>query len=165
MKFLTNCFEAYYPESLGYILIVSAPWIFWGVWKVIKSWLDPVVASKILFIKDKEELFKYIHPDCLPKRLGGNDDYEYKYLPPGPDEDSKLLDTEERERLMKEVKQAQEQFEQQTRLWKGRDVDLERERLAEELRIRWHKVDDYLRARTIYHRLGIIADYPECVRF
>jgi hypothetical protein len=29
-KFLGKCFEAYYPESLGSIYILNAPWVFNG---------------------------------------------------------------------------------------------------------------------------------------
>ena len=42
VRFMIKCFEANYPESLGVVLVHKAPWIFQGIWKVIKGWLDPV---------------------------------------------------------------------------------------------------------------------------
>lgn len=30
MKFLIDCFQANYPESLGVMLIHNAPWVFSG---------------------------------------------------------------------------------------------------------------------------------------
>ncbi|KAI8450146.1 CRAL-TRIO domain-containing protein [Phakopsora pachyrhizi] len=39
-SFMTNCLEAYYPETLHCSVINRAPWIFTGIWKVIQSMLD-----------------------------------------------------------------------------------------------------------------------------
>ncbi len=41
VKFSTNIFEANYPETLGYILIHNAPWVFQG-----KSLLPVQIAEK-----------------------------------------------------------------------------------------------------------------------
>ncbi|KAL6450024.1 CSR1 Phosphatidylinositol transfer protein CSR1 [Candida maltosa Xu316] len=73
IKFLAEVFEAHYPETLGFILIHNAPWIFSTVWNIIKNWLDPVVASKIHFTKDAKELSKFIDPNLIPDYLGGED--------------------------------------------------------------------------------------------
>ena len=87
IKFLVKCLEAYYPESLGVALVVNAPWIFWGVWKIIKPLLDPVVVAKIKFIK-AQEIEEYIDFKYVPKYMRnlisgkGNDEstgFEYKY--------------------------------------------------------------------------------------
>ncbi|OAD70505.1 hypothetical protein PHYBLDRAFT_89013, partial [Phycomyces blakesleeanus NRRL 1555(-)] len=60
VKFLVTCFEAYYPETLGMCIIHKAPWVFSTVWNLITPLLDPVVASKIHFTKNLEELSEYI---------------------------------------------------------------------------------------------------------
>lgn len=31
MKFIIECFQENYPESLGYMLIHNAPWVFSGM--------------------------------------------------------------------------------------------------------------------------------------
>lgn len=79
IKFLAHAFEAHYPESLGYIIVHNASWIFSTVWSVIKNWLDPVVASKIHFTKDLHDLSKLLHPSQIPRYLGGSapDDFAY----------------------------------------------------------------------------------------
>lgn len=82
MQFMIECFQSYYPESLGRCYVVNAPWIFWGFWRMIKPWLDPVVASKIIFIDDLNELMKHIDPTMLMKEYGGLSDYKFKYHPP-----------------------------------------------------------------------------------
>ncbi|KAI9476634.1 CRAL-TRIO domain-containing protein [Zychaea mexicana] len=66
VKFLVSCFEAYYPETLGQCLIHKAPWVFSTVWSLITPLLDPVVASKIAFTKNLDELTKRIDASALP---------------------------------------------------------------------------------------------------
>ncbi|KAI5905688.1 Phosphatidylinositol transfer protein CSR1 [Candida parapsilosis] len=84
IKFLADVFEAHYPETLGFILIHNAPWIFSTVWNIIKNWLDPVVASKIHFTKDAKELSKFIDPSLIPDYLGGEDTTRGYYPIPEP---------------------------------------------------------------------------------
>ena len=33
--------EKYYPETLGEHVMINAPWIFKGCWRIIRPWLDP----------------------------------------------------------------------------------------------------------------------------
>ncbi|KXS19710.1 CRAL/TRIO domain-containing protein [Gonapodya prolifera JEL478] len=76
VKILISVLEAYYPECLGLLLIVNAPWVFNGVWKIIKPLIDPVVASKIRFAKISE-VPTWIEKDALPTSLGGK--FVYKF--------------------------------------------------------------------------------------
>lgn len=103
IKFLADVFEAHYPECLGRIYVHNAPWIFSTVWNIIKNWLDPVVASKIVFTKNFKDLAGYISPDFIPTELGGIDTSgpEYPLPQPGDDVPPKPLDATYR-RLMKE---------------------------------------------------------------
>jgi hypothetical protein len=77
-KFMVNTFANYYPETLGQVLIYDAPWIVNGAWKVIKPWLDPVTASKVIFIA-KGTLPQYINEDNLPVEYGGKDPFKYDH--------------------------------------------------------------------------------------
>ena len=71
VKFMIKVFEANYPESLGAVLVHQAPWVFQGIWSVIKGWLDPVVASKVRFTKNAQDLSQFIDAKHIPKDLGG----------------------------------------------------------------------------------------------
>jgi len=71
VKFMIKCFEANYPESLGAVLVHNAPWVFQGIWKIIRGWLDPVVAAKVHFTNNRSELEEFIHPGQILKELGG----------------------------------------------------------------------------------------------
>lgn len=86
IKFLAFMFEAHYPESLGFIIVHNAPWIFSTVWNVIKNWLDPVVVSKIHFTKGYDELVELIDPEHIPSYLGGDDTDEVSYPEPQPED-------------------------------------------------------------------------------
>jgi hypothetical protein len=87
IRFLLNCFQNYYPEMLGVALIVGAPWIFHGCWKIIKQLLDPVVANKVQFIKDKSEIKNYIDESEIPECLGGTNKFSFSYIPYKEEED------------------------------------------------------------------------------
>lgn len=65
--------QNYYPECLGQCFVVDAPWIFHGIYKIIRGFLDPVVAAKIELIKSSE-IIKYVHPSMVPKRYAGGCD-------------------------------------------------------------------------------------------
>lgn len=54
-------------------MIVNAPWVFTGVWTVVKGFLDEKTRKKIQLIggKFKPELLKYVDEDQLADFLGG----------------------------------------------------------------------------------------------
>ncbi|KAF9969458.1 hypothetical protein BGZ73_008190 [Actinomortierella ambigua] len=165
VKFLVQCFEAYYPESLGVLLIHKAPFVFWGVWKIIEPWLDPVVASKIKFTRSDSELTQYIPAERLPDKYdGGKDHYKYEYIPVSPSENDRMKDTETKERLMDEWKALMWKFEALTREWcdlnkptnkstrTEAEIEAERDQVAKDLRAAYFRLDPYIRARNLYHR-------------
>ena len=96
VKFMIKCFEANYPESLGSVLVYKSPWVFQGIWKIIKGWLDPVVASKVHFASNVSELQEWIPRPQIPKELGGDEDYTYTYPEPREDENTVMGDAEAR---------------------------------------------------------------------
>ena len=99
---MIKCFEANYPESLGAVLIHKAPWLFSSIWSIIKGWLDPVVAAKIHFTKNREDLEKFIPPNQIMKELGGAEDWEYEYVEVKEGENNKMEDTATRDKLISE---------------------------------------------------------------
>jgi len=162
VKFMIKCFEANYPESLGVVLVHKAPWIFQGIWKIIKGWLDPVVASKVHFTNSEEDLEQFVPKSHIIKELGGEENWEYKYIEPVPSENSKMEDTEIRDKLFTEREAIVKEYEKATLSWiHGEDEDLDtikakRNDLAKELRDNYWATDPYLRARSYYDRSGVI---------
>nr|CAG8465246.1 15428_t:CDS:2 [Entrophospora candida] len=114
VKFMIQCFEAYYPESLGILIIHKAPWVFGQVWKLIAPLLDPVVASKIRFTKEDKDILAFIS-------------------------ESHLIEELDNERIKKERDQ--------------KKIHLRQAQL---------ELDPYIRARTLYHRTGILKEDGAC---
>jgi hypothetical protein len=65
--------QNYYPERLGKLYIINAPWGFAAVFGMIKSFLDPVTVAKIHVLGSgyQKELLAQIPKENLPTTLGG----------------------------------------------------------------------------------------------
>ena len=76
VKGIAKIDQAQYPETLGRFFIINTPSVFPLVWRGVKMFLDPVVASKIEIFGCKEaewkkRLFEYIGESNLPENYGG----------------------------------------------------------------------------------------------
>ena len=166
VKFMIKCFEANYPESLGAVLVHKAPWIFQGIWKIIKGWLDPVVAGKVHFTNDLKELEEFIDLDSIVKELGGPGQWEYKYQEPQPDENKIMQDDEMSQRLQAQRQELAKKYEEIVLEWVDEGVPKEgvrksadelrkrRDEIALQLRDNYWELDPYVRARSVYDRTG-----------
>lgn len=167
VKFILHCFEAHYPESLGFVYIHRAPWVFSTVWQVIKGWIDPVVAAKISFTKGEKDLLQSISSEQLPKSLGGTLAHDYEWIPPSEGDDAPMADTVTRDRLLAERTKMFEKFFDITLKWiaaDGPEADKlykERMALSDELYKDYFRIDPYVRARSIYDRNGTLAQFHE----
>jgi hypothetical protein len=65
--------QNYYPERLGKMYVINAPWGFSGVFSVVKKFLDPVTSAKIHVLGSgyEKELLAQIPAENLPKQYGG----------------------------------------------------------------------------------------------
>ena len=73
---LVDIAQNQYPERLRRVLMVNAPFIFKGVWAVIRPWLDPKTATKVVFLSEEFTLLAEFTDltlalDLLPARYGG----------------------------------------------------------------------------------------------
>jgi CRAL/TRIO domain len=66
--------QNYYPERLGKLYVINAPWGFASVFAVVKRFLDPVTVAKIHILGGgyQSELLSQIPKENLPKFLGGS---------------------------------------------------------------------------------------------
>jgi hypothetical protein len=64
IKLASSIGQDYYPEILGKMYIVNAPFLFSGVWACIKPWLDDKTKAKIQIIGSgyRDEIFKHVDP-------------------------------------------------------------------------------------------------------
>lgn len=65
--------QNYYPERLGKLYLINAPWGFSPVFNVVKGFLDPVTVSKIHVLGSgyAHELLAQVPAENLPKQFGG----------------------------------------------------------------------------------------------
>jgi hypothetical protein len=164
VKFMIKCFEANYPESLGTVLVYKAPWVFNAVWSIVRGWLDPVVAGKVSFVKNVDELQKFVPKDQIPTELGGAEDWVYKYPEPVPGENDLMKDEATRNAIEADRTQIVNRYESTVLEWIRAGIQAEtieqrrkeRDTVAEDLRQNYWKLDPYVRARTLYDRMGVI---------
>ena len=163
VKFMIKIFEANYPESLGAVLVHKSPWLFQGIWKIIKGWLDPVVAAKVHFTGSVEDLEEFIPRKQIIKELGGEENWEYKFIEPIEGEDETMKDHETKQKLLDERNEDVLEYQKKTFDWinagsgeAGQRVKDQRDEIARKLNDNYWRLDPYVRARTLYDRVGMI---------
>ncbi|KAF9114523.1 hypothetical protein BGX27_010580 [Mortierella sp. AM989] len=162
VRLFVQCFESYYPETLGVCVVHKAPFVFWGLWKLIQPLLDPVVASKFVFTRNNAELHKVVPRERLPiTHYEGLDDWTYEYVPAVPGESDAMKDLVKKEELLTERKALEEKFDATTRAWvkniNGKNSS-ERDEIAQSLREQYTRMTPYVRAKNLYQRWGVAKD-------
>lgn len=73
VKQASSISQNYYPERLGKLYIINAPWGFSSVFSVVKGFLDPVTVQKIhvLGTSYQKELLDQVPAENLPENFGG----------------------------------------------------------------------------------------------
>jgi hypothetical protein len=134
-----------------------------GIWKIIKGWLDPVVAGKVHFTNNIKDLKQYIPVERVPRDLDGDEDWQYRYAEPVPGENDSMKDEEARDRLLAERQKLYRDYESATVEWirspgreDGSTIKARRNDLANRLREQYWILDPYIRARSYYDRVGVL---------
>lgn len=87
--------QDHYPERLGKLYIINAPWGFSSVFSVVKGFLDPVTVSKIHVLGSgyQSDLLKQVPKENLPKAFGGTCECPggCEYSDAGPWQDSQWV--------------------------------------------------------------------------
>lgn len=89
VRFMIDTLQSFYPECLGRIYIVDAPFIFKGAWAIIKPLLDSVVAAKIKFVSISS-LKEHIDDESLLQNYGGSSNLMASYTSPTTNEISEF---------------------------------------------------------------------------
>lgn len=75
LQLIISIGQNYYPETMGMMVIVNAPWIFGPIWSFIKIWMDEVTVKKIAIVSNAKDAAKEIFQHCamedIPEFLGG----------------------------------------------------------------------------------------------
>mmetsp|Transcript_4555 Transcript_4555/g.12852 ORF Transcript_4555/g.12852 Transcript_4555/m.12852 type:complete len:302 (+) Transcript_4555:242-1147(+) len=81
-KATLSIFQNHYPERLHKFIVLNAPTIFYGFYKVISPFIDPVTKAKVQFVVGSDEQQRKVldeHFDLtqLESSLGGGRFYEF----------------------------------------------------------------------------------------
>lgn len=122
------------------------------VWSMIQPILDPVVASKIHFTKTDEDLLQYVDKENLPEILSGTAHHSGKYAAPPA---TSVVDAAKE---FPEFSAIKDKYEAATREWASTPgASMEgRKAMALEYRLARLKIENDARAKTHYHRVGMI---------
>jgi hypothetical protein len=73
LKSVSSISQDHYPERLGKLYIINAPWGFSSVFSVVKGFLDPITVAKIHVLGSgfEKELLSQVPAENLPKEFGG----------------------------------------------------------------------------------------------
>jgi hypothetical protein len=111
---------------------------------------------------------EFVPRSHILKELGGDEDWSYSYVEPVPGENDIMKDVATKEKLQAERETLVEAWEKATLEWiEGKDVKAKRTELAGKLREDYWRLDPYVRARTLFDRIGVIKKggvvdfYPE----
>ena len=80
MRYIKQMLEVndhHYPEMLRKAVIFNAPFVFRGVWAIIKPWLDKTTTDRVIFVSDKAQLLEFIDAEILIEAHGGTRKAEY----------------------------------------------------------------------------------------
>lgn len=110
-------------------------------------------------------MLRFISKENLQRSYGGEDHWEYKYIEPVPGENKLMSEKEKRASIEMDQQDLIREFQQQTIEWVAIDPGLsdtkaklaKRHELAKQLRANFWDLDLYMRARTYYHRAGVVG--------
>jgi hypothetical protein len=77
LQFSSKMAQDYYPELLGKSFVVNAPWVFKGIWNLVKIWLDKKTSDKFVIESGsgKDKLAQCMDIRIMPRNLGGDNDH------------------------------------------------------------------------------------------
>ncbi|ORX74272.1 CRAL/TRIO domain-containing protein [Linderina pennispora] len=157
VRTLIMLLTAYYPETLGILILHVNSWVFSGIWQLIQPFIDPAVKEKIVFAKGAADIAQYIDMDELIEEVGGNKPFGYKYVPPQSDENKRMQDMENRRVCEAALEHAVNRYESATREWVETGTAPEGRTQARDAVLKAaSSLDPYVRAHTLYHRIGFV---------
>ncbi|KAJ5812338.1 hypothetical protein N7474_008639 [Penicillium riverlandense] len=164
-KFLIECSQTGYPEFLGVLLIHNAPWAFSGIWKTMKRWIEPEIASRIHFTYTTAEIEKFIAPERLVQELKGKENWSFEFVEPIEGENAKMEDTATRDAIYAERRSIGTELLSATSEWLKAETEEERGRANSRredaivnLHLNYWTLDPYVRGRNLLDRTGVIQE-------
>lgn len=172
MQFMVQALQSFYPEILGKCLIMEAPWIFSGFWKLVRPLLDPMVAAKIDFIK-LSDLPNYVDIERIPEEYGGKDIFKYNYTLPNVSDYPRPASESEAQLLLTRLEVLKTRFIESTREIHSFIARVEsaeelekllvshrerRDEIKRQMQLCFGQLDGRVLPKSHYHRIGVLDD-------
>ncbi|KAJ2684155.1 phosphatidylinositol transfer protein csr1 [Coemansia sp. RSA 1285] len=161
IKNLLAIIKETYPQMFCASLLYVDSWLFSGIWRVIKGFLDPVSAKRSQIVKDVTALQTYINRSQIIKEAGGDLPFEYKYQPPTREENAAMFDAAGRQSAEDGFLQAVDAFVKETRSWVSDSAPADgdyasgpRKDAASNFDATAKLLDKHIRARSHFERLN-----------
>jgi hypothetical protein len=123
------------------------------------------------FISGAKELEQLVPKEHIIKELGGEEDWEYEYVEPAPQENDKLKDTDTRDEILARRKTLGDELfgltAESILTPEAEGLKDRRDEVIKKLRENYWELDPFVRSRTVLDRTGVIKSggqidfYPE----
>jgi hypothetical protein len=64
LKNIFQMLQQHYVEHLDKLFMVGASSIFWGLWRVVSPFIDPVTRAKIVFVDSHDVMVEELGPEA-----------------------------------------------------------------------------------------------------
>ena len=71
-KRISSLAGANYPDTVHRLLVLNAPRFFGFIFRLVRPFIDPVTAAKVVMLGSVEELFEHVPRAAIPKAMGGS---------------------------------------------------------------------------------------------
>ncbi|KAJ1949161.1 phosphatidylinositol transfer protein csr1 [Linderina macrospora] len=143
-----------FPETFQLIVVHVNSWLFSGIWKLISPWFDPIIAKRIVFTKNAQQLQAYVNNDQIPEEMGGAKKVKKEHVLPTRQENEKMFDDAARDAAEKNLADIIAAFETSTAAWVSGTEVTDRDELAAKYKSAVAALDPYIRARFKSERVG-----------
>ncbi|KAJ1966038.1 phosphatidylinositol transfer protein csr1 [Dipsacomyces acuminosporus] len=160
-----------YADTTSVLLLLVDNWLFSNFWNLVRPFLDANLSSRIIFVKNVEEVKKFIDEDQIPAELGGKNTFALDYVPPKEGENAPMFDTEGRRAAEKEWRKNVAAFAEATAEWCSQlaasnnstadrkdPVAARRDAAAADLSTSELSLSRFTRARNIFERRNCVDD-------
>ncbi|KAJ2453726.1 phosphatidylinositol transfer protein csr1 [Coemansia sp. RSA 2336] len=155
-KTIITTIQELYPQTFVATLLFVNSWLFSGIWKVIRSWMDPAVVRRTAVVKDVKALQEFIDLSQIPKSMGGELEKKFQYVYPQKEENVKMADQAGRLKAERQLATAVDSFVSETRKWTDGSVDSYNAEPRAEAAAMFDsaavEIDPYIRARLFDER-------------
>ncbi|KAJ2579249.1 phosphatidylinositol transfer protein csr1 [Coemansia sp. RSA 1836] len=117
IKTLITTINESYPQSFSTTVLFVNSWLFSGVWKLVSSWLDPIIAKRTFIAKDIEQLSTFVDRSQVMVDMGGELKFSYSFGRPTKEDNAPMFDVDGRQQAEDGLKEAVAAFAQETSAW------------------------------------------------